>query len=217
MRLQKKINYLNTKLKRNGIIWLLKQILLFRHKHPENDDFDKINNVDTVGEVPLLKLTIDSQNANYGIGYRPSPADVLEKAIREIPIRYDDYTFVDLGAGKGRPLLIALRFPFKKVIGVEFAEELVRTARQNLIAWHDRAEVVHCDATLYEYPVGNLVIYMYNPFERPILATVMTRLAEAAKSRTIYLVYLQLEDPDIVEKYATPITPEEWIQIFKIN
>ena len=46
-----------------------------------------------------------------------------------------DFTFIDLGSGKGRVLLMASDYPFKKIIGVEFMPELHRAAQENITGY----------------------------------------------------------------------------------
>ncbi len=48
--------------------------------------------------------------------------------MRSLPRDLADYTFVDIGAGKSRTLLLASRYSFAKIVGVEFAKELVACA-----------------------------------------------------------------------------------------
>jgi hypothetical protein len=43
-----------------------------------------------------------------------------------------DFTFIDLGSGKGRVLLMAAAYGFKRIIGVEFMPELHRVAEENI-------------------------------------------------------------------------------------
>jgi hypothetical protein len=47
----------------------------------------------------------------------------------------DAYTFIDLGAGMGRGLLLASAYPFRSVFGVELHPTLARIARRNLTMW----------------------------------------------------------------------------------
>ena len=47
----------------------------------------------------------------------------------------DEFTFVDLGAGMGRAVLLASELPFKAVVGVELHPMLARIARRNMAAW----------------------------------------------------------------------------------
>ena len=49
-----------------------------------------------------------------------------------LDVDHSEFTFVDYGLGKGRVLMLATEYPFKRIVGVEFSESLDRTARQNL-------------------------------------------------------------------------------------
>lgn len=40
--------------------------------------------------------------------------------------------FLDLGSGKGRMVLSAARFPFRRIIGVELSNDLTAIARRNV-------------------------------------------------------------------------------------
>src|SRR5438094_7871970 len=40
----------------------------------------------------------------------------LTKVLRRLHLQYPDHVFVDFGAGMGRALIIAGRFPFKRVV-----------------------------------------------------------------------------------------------------
>lgn len=97
----------------------------------------------------------------------------------------DAYTFVDLGAGMGRALLLAAAFPFRAVVGVELHPTLARIARRNLALWRDagRARVpmrMHCrDAVEFPLPPGPCLIFLFNPFG----ATVLQRLLRAWKQK----------------------------------
>ena len=44
------------------------------------------------------------------------------------------FTFVDIGSGKGRTLLMASQFPFRKIVGVELIAELHQRDQENLRA-----------------------------------------------------------------------------------
>jgi tRNA1(Val) A37 N6-methylase TrmN6 len=37
-------------------------------------------------------------------------------------VRLTDYSFIDLGAGKGLALLLASKYPFKSIVGVEYSK-----------------------------------------------------------------------------------------------
>ena len=62
-----------------------------------------------------------------------------------------DDVFIDLGSGKGRMVLAAAaRYPFKRVIGVELAEQLHEVARANVAEWSPAVALVRTRATLFD-------------------------------------------------------------------
>ena len=93
-------------------------------------------------------------------------------------IRYTSQkgTFIDLGCGKGRALILAHRAGFDELIGVEFSPALATAARKNLSALNIDAKIVECDATSFVFPHGDCVIFMYNPFGGQVLKTIVPRL-----------------------------------------
>jgi hypothetical protein len=63
--------------------------------------------------------------------YDPVRSSTFCRALKALPIRYEEFVFVDFGSGKGRALLLASHFPFKKIIGVEMTPQLNKIARTN--------------------------------------------------------------------------------------
>jgi len=57
---------------------------------------------------------------------------MISGVLSRLPRRYQDYTFVDFGSGKGKVVLLAPRLPFRKVIGLEFAQQLIAVAQRNI-------------------------------------------------------------------------------------
>ncbi len=87
----------------------------------------------------------------------------------------DEYTFVDVGAGMGRALLLASELSFRSVVGIELNPTLARMARKNVSLWKARdlaispIRVVCGDAVEYKLPPGPCVVFMFNPFGAPLM------------------------------------------------
>jgi hypothetical protein len=79
--------------------------------------WDLIHGVDTCGEIPLLGLNFDSQHKTPGLEYQSHHPAIIRAGLRSLEIRHQDYTFVDFGCGKGRVLLVASEFPFRRIVG----------------------------------------------------------------------------------------------------
>lgn len=104
--------------------------------------------------------------------YEAVPVAEFDALLDAANVRFEDYTFVDAGAGMGRALMLATRRPFKQILGIEISPALAAIARENVARWlsGDAAlrcrdvRVVRADATAYRYPPGNLLVFLYNPF-----------------------------------------------------
>ena len=134
--------------------------------------------------------------------YLPIRPPTARRVLRSLPIgNPSGYTFVDIGSGKGRMLLIASEFPFRRVVGVELRNDLHAQALDNVRRYrHTKApaspiECVLADATRYDFPAGKLVIYLFNPFSPQVMTTVFKRLDESydRDPREIVLVYVYPE------------------------
>ncbi len=117
--------------------------------------------------------------------YEPTPIGELERLLASVPFALDGATFVDLGSGMGRAVLVAAGYPFRQVVGVEISPALHAIARDNLVAFGREAlrcrdvRLVRRDATRYAFPTGDLVVYLYNPFD----ATLVERIVETLRAR----------------------------------
>jgi SAM-dependent methyltransferase len=133
-------------------------------------------------------------NIEHATHYEPTPVSDFEALIAHVPFALDGASFVDIGSGMGRVVLLAARLPFRQVVGLEISRALHEIARDNL-ARVDTTEFV-CrdvrlvcgDAATYRFPRGPLVAYLYNPFDAIVLTTVVDRLI-APPLRPLAIVY----------------------------
>jgi SAM-dependent methyltransferase len=177
-------------LRRNGLRFTLREGL-WAIKKPtrESNEFDVKYGTDTGGLVQLWHFKIRSPNARYATAYIATEEQALVDAISALPDDPRTLTFIDLGCGKGRALLVAAKLGFKQVIGVEFAHELAETAKKNLeILGITNAVVEHADAAEYHFPSGDIVVYLYNPFHKEVLQKVIENLKRSLPKK-VYVIY----------------------------
>ncbi len=99
----------------------------------------------------------------------------------------ESFSFVDLGCGKGRPVLLASKLHFREVIGVELNPELARVAEANVAIWREAGPVrrpmrIVCgDATEFQLPSGPCLVHLANPFGAPVMRRLLERLLERAQ------------------------------------
>jgi Histone methylation protein DOT1 len=63
--------------------------------------------------------------------YQPTDPALFRQMMAELPIDFPEFIFVDLGSGKGRTLLLASEYAFRRIIGVEIVTELHRAAEEH--------------------------------------------------------------------------------------
>ena len=154
---------------------------------------DRLLGVRTSGAVSLREL-------GFAVGshgrYEPAPWRSLFTSLRALDASPDD-VFVDLGAGKGRVMLAAMRLPFRRVIGVELSPELAaqaRTAVERRRFWMraGAAEVFEADAAAWPVPDDVTVVYMFCPFMGPVFKAVIENILDSVerRARRLRLVYL---------------------------
>lgn len=167
-------------------------------------DFDRRYGTDTDGIVRLGALRIESPNRDLGVRYQPSDPDDFRSLVAALPVDPKDYVFVDLGSGKGRVLLLASEFPFRRVVGVEFAAELNEIAERNLAlsSVHRRCDdvcTVTADAADYALPEEPVVLYLYNPFAPEVLRRHLKRNSASLESRSQPLYVILTGARELVE------------------
>lgn len=177
-------------------------------------DFDALHGTDTGGKILLSELRIDSAHLGDGAAYQAIGPARLVNAVRFLGIDPGQFTFIDLGCGKGRALFVAAELGFRQVIGVEFAGELVEIARENLskLAF-SQVSLLHGDAGEYAFPEGDLVVYMYNPFYYRVVQRVVENLSKHRNGR-LYVIYARpvvrslLDDADFLTLIGGPADSE---------
>lgn len=105
--------------------------------------------------------------------------------------------FVDVGCGKGRVVFQAARlYPFKRVIGVDLAPELIEIAQSNIDKTRDRlrcndVELVAADVTEWEVPDDVTVVFLHNPFGGAVFQSFLDHLDESLERnpRDLLIIY----------------------------
>jgi SAM-dependent methyltransferase len=196
----------------------------YRAVHP----FDERFGVETSGLI--YDLPSGHQHDVYNNGYfavAPSVFHgVMQAFVERLQLDFSRFTFVDIGSGKGRALLLASDYPFREVIGVELSPELDRVARANVRRYAGatrggthRAPItsLHGDATEFAWPAGPLILYMWNAFTRPVLEKLFHKLEVALEqeSRDLYLIYMH---PELESTLLTlPWLDRVWREEFMMN
>ena len=164
----------------------------------EQDGFDRKYGTDTTTMLGPADFGRTSDNVRYASLYRATLPRTFERIVEAMKIRYEDFIFVDFGSGKGRTLLLASEFPFKRVIGVEFSPKLHEAAEKNVRIYRTptqkckKFELECLDAAAYDLPIENTVFYFFDPFELPVMAPVIDNMKKSLEKhpRKVFIAYV---------------------------
>ena len=158
-------------------------------------DFDWDYRVDTTWSN--LPLGTRIREVLAGRGYQPSDPLTFHEIMAQLPIDFRDFALLDLGSGKGRALLMASDYPFRRIIGVELLPELHAIAGENVRRYSSprqqcRNFELHClDARQFQLPRESLVVFLFDPFPDFILREVVAGVGRSVREapRKVYLAY----------------------------
>jgi len=164
--------------------------------------FDTEHGVDTDGELGgwtyLSDLEIESPNWIHGVNYTAVEPERFAAVMSGMALRHEDFVFVDFGSGKGRALLLASEFPFRRVIGLEFAPALHAIAQENIRKYRRSpggcpvVEAVCADFLEADLPLGASVLFFFDPCSEALFSRVLDKLRRSLRDhpRAIHLAYV---------------------------
>src|SRR5580700_64863 len=133
--------------------------------------------------------------------YQPTEPDLFREMLEALKQQSHsdlrDFVFVDLGSGKGRTLLMASDYPFRRIVGVELLPALHQAAQENLSRYRSESqkcfalESICADATEFPFPAEPMVLYLFNPFPESGLRRMMANLERSLREhpRALYVLY----------------------------
>jgi SAM-dependent methyltransferase len=188
---------------------------------PPQHPFDAAHNVDTSGLIAAGNLTTGHPNDPHVTAYYGVAPSILRTLIElwrgTHPLHpIEHYTFVDIGAGKGRAILVASELPFRQVIGIELNPTLADIAQRNVDHWlathaSDTTapplapiRLYEQDALAFDLPRTPTVAFLFHPFEAPVLKLLLRRIEAqfAKRPGTFDLLYVNSECRDVLDRHS---------------
>jgi hypothetical protein len=157
-------------------------------------DYDWDFRVDTTG------ATVGWRERLLGLlhsPYQPTEPALFHEMLGSLKIDFGEFTFIDIGSGKGRAMLLASDYPFRKIVGVELFPALDHVARENIRKYESAAqncfaiEAMCGDASEFSFPAEPLVVYMFNPLPEAALEKMLRNLESSWRKhpRAVYVLY----------------------------
>jgi SAM-dependent methyltransferase len=150
--------------------------------------------------VDTTSATVDWRDRLLGIfhsPYQPTEPALFHEMLAVLRTDFAEFTFIDLGSGKGRTLLMASEYPFRRIVGVELLPELQHIAQENLNKFQSkRQKCFHLeslcgDACEFAFPPEPTVLYLFNPLPKTGLSRVISNLESSlrANPRKLFVLY----------------------------
>lgn len=177
--------------------------------------FDLLFGTDTGGLIPGAELASGhASDAHITAYYAIAPSilngliDLWLQSRPTCPI--DQYTFVDVGAGKGRAMLTAAQHPFREVIGIELNPRLAGIARKNVHTFSASPvagqlaplSVLEGDVLEVVLPATPILAMLFHPFEAPLLRSFVTRMQKhfAGRPGLCDILYVNAEHAAVLDR-----------------
>jgi len=201
---------------------------------PAIHPFDQLHGTDTSGLIPgyVLAEGTNAQVAELTAYYGVAPSilhGILDIWLhRTTPQPIERTIFLDVGAGKGRAMLLASQFPFLRVEGIELNADLASIANTNISRWHSDLQanalspltLHHADATTHPLPLEPTLAFLFHPFELPLLRRFLRHIETSISNnpRPFDLLYVNAEHDSYLDHHPAftrlwtglvPMTPAD--------
>lgn len=185
---------------------------------PATHPFDLEHGTDTSGLLPGPVIAegtsarVEDLTAYYGIApsILRSILDIwLQRLHPRAPI--ERTVFLDVGAGKGRALLVASEYPFLRVEGIEISPSLASIAERNIAIWQNASRTpalapitLHeADATRFALPQEPLLAHLFHPFEDRMLRRFLRHVEKHLTEHPapFDLLYVNAEHDSVLDRH----------------
>lgn len=183
--------------------------------------FDAVHDTETGVLIPGTALATGHRHDRFITAYHATAPSLFRKLMVQwgemalYPL--EKTAFVDVGAGKGRAMLLAAEMPFRRILGVELHPGLATSARSNIATWRNLnprldprlkretggiqaqakyvpMRLVEADVMGMPMPMGPCCVFLFNPFDLVLMDRFLDRLTRLFTGRPGELDLLYVND-----------------------
>lgn len=171
--------------------------------------FDALHGTETGALIPADDLATGHRHDRHITAYHGTAPSLFRKLMKqwqtEARHAVERTAFVDVGAGKGRAMLLAAEMPFRRIVGVELHPALAAAARANVercALQHKAApmRIEEADVMRLRMPAGPCCVFLFNPFDLVLMDRFLDKLTRDFRGREdeLDLLYVNDEQRDLI-------------------
>ena len=162
--------------------------------------------INTIKRAELKEFTIAQGDIGKSSPYEAVNYYMLENLLENFRKLFpEEKSLIDVGCGKGRVIVAAAHYGFKKITGIDFAKELCAEAEKNInkirpffpktsfrIFWMNILD--------YKIEPGDKVFFLFNPFNDEIMEQFTEKIDQSLKEypRKTYFIYVNPRQIEIL-------------------
>ena len=170
-------------------------------------EFDKKYNVDTAAPTKFINengiekfVPWFEENSSYfeaSTHYQPTANYWIDLINNYFESEASKYKFVDVGCGKGKPILYSIikNAKYREYVGVEIDPKLSDIFTNNLKSIKAKnAKSLNINALDYDYSENQCIYFFAKPFEKPMFDLFMNKIMNDIIDKDCYLVFVFEQD-----------------------
>jgi predicted RNA methylase len=168
--------------------------------------FDIFHNVET-------RKRIENSNIKDAHDYMPSYQKSVSQPLNFLKKRnfkFEELSFIDIGCGKGKTLLIAAKYGFSEIYGYEINSSIFKVLDLNITKSNISNLRIFKKSIDIEEIQNKSVIYFYNPFGETLTLNFFSSIAENKNLKDIVIIYVN-------PIYSKFLENDKWTLIYKSN
>ena len=151
----------------------------------------------TVKVDRLQHEKIKSANLKHASIYQATNYFLIEHAFDFLKNQEANLHLVDYGSGKGRIMVVAAYYGFKKITGIDFSQSLCNEAEINIeriksLFPSTDFQIICDDAVNYSIKNEDNVFFFFNPFDEVVMLQVVKNILASWRKneKKIYIIYI---------------------------